>query len=164
MEWIVRAATVEDADSACAVLRRSITECCAEDHKNDAAILESWLKNKTPQNLRAWFANPRSAPLVAEMNGSIVGVALMSATGEVALCYLLPETRFVGVGKALLSAIEREAERRGLDALHLASTATARSFYLRNGFAPDGEPTSAFGIVAFPMRKSFSHATRRSHL
>ena len=153
MEYVVRAATAEVADAACDVLRRSITECCVEDHKNDAATLESWLRNKTPQNLRNWFTNPRSAPFVAEMGRKIVGVALMSASGEVALCYLLPEARFAGVGKALLSAIEREAERRGLDSLHLASTATARSFYLRNGFVPDGEPTPAFGIVAFPMRK-----------
>lgn len=80
----------------------------------------------------------------------------MSRSGEIALCYLVPEARFVGAGKALLSFMEIEAARRGLGSLHLESTATARAFYLRNGFRPSGEPKEAFGITAFPMRKELS--------
>jgi GNAT superfamily N-acetyltransferase len=149
-------ATVHDADVACDVLRRSITECCVEDHKNGASVLEIWLKNKTPQNVRTWFQNPGNFPVVAQVDGKIVGVALMSKSGEVALCYLVPEARFIGAGKALLSFMEIEAGRRGLDSLHLESTATARAFYLRNGFLPTGEPKEAFGVTAFPMRKKLS--------
>jgi GNAT superfamily N-acetyltransferase len=143
----------QDAEAACHVLRRSITECCAKDHHDEPAILEAWLKNKTPENVRTWFERAGSFPIIAELEGAIVGVALMSAKGEVALCYLVPEARFVGAGKALLSAIEVEAVRRGLDSLHLESTLTARPFYLRNGFEALGEPAVAFGVTAFPMQK-----------
>ena len=125
MPCAVRIATVQDADMACHVLRRSITECCVEDHKNRASVLDVWLKNKTPQNVRTWFQNPGSFPVVAEVDGKIVGVALMSRSGEIALCYLVPEARFIGAGKALLSFMEIEAARRGLGSLHLESTGVA---------------------------------------
>ena len=156
MPCAVRVATVEDAEIACHVLRRSIAECCVEDHKNGASVLNLWLKNKTPQNVRTWFQHPGNFPVAAELDGKMVGVALMSKSGEIALCYLVPEARFIGAGKALLSFMEIEAARRGLDSLHLESTATARAFYLRNGFLPAGEPKEAFGITAFPMRKKLS--------
>lgn len=77
----------------------------------------------------------------------------MSGVGEVNLCYLLPEARFAGAGKALLSTLELEANRRGLNSLRLESTLTAKPFYLRNGFVESGTPSEVFGTVAFPMQK-----------
>jgi len=47
-EPLVRTATPEDAEAACAVIRRSIVECCIEDHHGDSALLAAWLANKTP--------------------------------------------------------------------------------------------------------------------
>ena len=159
-EHVVRTAKDQDAEAACHVLRRSIAECCIEDHKNDPLVLQNWLENKTPENVRAWFQNAGSFAVVLEAAGKIAGVALMSKTGEVALCYLVPEARFIGAGKALLSSMETEAIRRGLDTLQLESTATAQAFYRRNGFVSYGEPRRAFEITAFPMRKKLStHAT-----
>jgi hypothetical protein len=52
MSWTIRRATKGDADAACLVLRRSITECRAEDHHEDAVALSGWLANKTPKNVR----------------------------------------------------------------------------------------------------------------
>ena len=48
MTITVRVATEPDVDAACQVLRRSITELCISDHKNDEQILAGWLKNKEP--------------------------------------------------------------------------------------------------------------------
>ena len=160
MAWTVRAANAGDAEAACQVLRRSIAECCVEDHRNDSSVLDPWLRNKTPQNVRAWFCTAGNFPVVAEIDGSIGGVALMSPEGEIGLCYLLPEARFRGAGKALLSALEAEAVRRGLRSLHLESTVTAKPFYLRNGFESAGEPKAASGAVAFPLRKVLDRSRR----
>jgi hypothetical protein len=44
----IRNAVPEDAAAACEVMRRSIAELCVADHRNDPAILERWLANKTP--------------------------------------------------------------------------------------------------------------------
>lgn len=83
----------------------------------------------------------------------VVGVGLLSKNGNIALCYALPEVRFTGVGKALLRAMESHAAQRNLNEMHLSSTATAKAFYLRNGFVQSGPPEVEFGIQAFPLIK-----------
>ena len=69
------------------------------------------------------------------------------------LCYVAPSVRFAGVGTALLAAIEEQAAKAGVLVLHLESTRTARTFYLRNGFVAQGPPVRAFGIEGLPMQK-----------
>ena len=43
----VRDAQMEDAEEACLVIRRSITELCHFDHLRDASTLAMWLADKT---------------------------------------------------------------------------------------------------------------------
>lgn len=156
MDAELRVAKEADAAAACEVLRRSIIECCAADHANDRVRLESWLSNKTPENVREWIAARGSHAIVAESGGAIVGVAMMRQTGEVMLCYLVPEARFTGVGKALLAELESKGRQLGLAALTLNSTKTARAFYKRNGFQSSGAPDSWHGIESYPMVKTLS--------
>lgn len=94
-----RKATTEDAQAACIVLRRSITECCVEDHHNNPELLAAWLQNKTPENVSAWFASNENFSVVAVSGEQVVGVGLLTKNGNLALCYALPEVRFTGVGK-----------------------------------------------------------------
>lgn len=154
----VRRATPDDAAAACAVLRRSIAECCAADHRDDPQILSAWLANKTPENLRAWFSSA-GYPVVALRDGGIVGVAMLSPTGMVTLNYLVPEARFQGVGAAMLRALEEEAVRRGHRELTLGSTATAHRFYLGKGYADTGRVASLFGLTSPLMAKTLPVAS-----
>ncbi|HWD14598.1 hypothetical protein P8H26_02555 [Pseudochrobactrum sp. sp1633] len=84
---LIRAATAEEAE-ICTVLRRSITELCGTDHKNDPQILSQWLANKTEDNLRAWIARDGQVYLVAEIDGWIAGVAAVSSTDGILLNYV----------------------------------------------------------------------------
>jgi hypothetical protein len=43
-----------DAVEASEVLRRSITDCCVEDHRNDPQTIAAWTERKTPETLRRW--------------------------------------------------------------------------------------------------------------
>jgi GNAT superfamily N-acetyltransferase len=148
----VRDASEQDADTACAVIRRSIGELCALDHKGDAATLAAWLANKTPDNVRSWIGT--SHLLVAVDAGAILGVAAMSASGEVLLNYVSPDVRFRGVSKALIEGLEARAASLGLTRLTLKSTATAVRFYRAAGFSESGPPTKGFGLtMAQPMQK-----------
>jgi GNAT superfamily N-acetyltransferase len=156
MATTVREAGELDAQAACDVLRRSIAECCTDDHQNEPVLLEAWLSNKTPDNVRAWLRVESSFGVVAETDGVVVGFAMLLASGEIPLCYLVPEARFQGVGKSLLGALEMEARRRGIGELYLESTKTAHAFYLRNGFLDSGAPEVAFGIEGYPMRKQLA--------
>ena len=130
----VREATVEDAEEACRILRRSIVELCAPDHRNDPAFLEKWLSSKTPDNVRSWILHPNSRVFVAAENGVIVGVGAVTEQGELTLNYVSPETRFKGVSKAILSRIELEALALGNATCTLTSTETAHRFYLSAGY------------------------------
>jgi GNAT superfamily N-acetyltransferase len=153
MQIEVRRAIADDASPACIVLRRSIVECCSEDHDADAGILAGWLRNKTPETVRGWLLSDRHFAVVALADGEHVGFLMASWSGAVLLCYLVPEVRFAGVGKAMLAAIEQRARDAGIESLQLNSTRTARAFYSRNGFISSGGPVAAFGMESYPMVK-----------
>jgi GNAT superfamily N-acetyltransferase len=156
MPFTIRKATPDDAAAACAVLRRSIQECCGEDHQGRPAVLEAWLRNKTPEIVRRWFSSSTGYAVVAEAGGAIVGTAMMDGDRSIILCYLVPEARYQGVGKAMLAAVEAEARARGFAAVDLQSTKSGHAFYRRNGYVDTGSPVSVFGIEAYPMRKNLA--------
>ena len=58
----IRAASLEDADTVSAVLRRSITELCVADHENDEAVLADWLADKSPEAIREKHREARLSP------------------------------------------------------------------------------------------------------
>ncbi len=151
---LIRAATAQDAAEICMVLRRSITELCAADHQNDPQILDPWLANKTPENLQAWIAREGQIYFVAEIDGRIAGVAAVSATDGVLLNYVSPDHQYRGVSKALMAVSEGWLKELGQVVSRLASTATAKQFYVKLGYLPEGDAkTGRSGMPSFPMKK-----------
>src|SRR5262245_25531007 len=134
----VRDAREQDADAACCVLRRSISELCVLDHQGDPATLERWLANKAPDNVRQWIG--KHHVLVAVERDVILGIAAMNASGHVLLNYVSPDARFRGVSKALLQDLEARATSLGLSRVTLQSTATASRFYRAAGYTASGPP------------------------
>ena len=130
----IRDAEIVDAESICALLRRSIAELCHADHGGDPATLTSWLRNKTPENVALWLSQPGACLVVVDDDGRMVAVGGMSAAGEINLNYVLPDARFRGYSKALLLALEGRARQIGLGACSLTSTKTALRFYLAAGY------------------------------
>jgi GNAT superfamily N-acetyltransferase len=151
----IRDATSADAEAACEVMRRSIAELCVADHHDDPKILAAWLANKKPRIFEAWLAEADNSVLVALEGGRIVSVGAVRDSGEITLNYVSPDARFRGVSRALLAALERRAIERGSERCRLASTATARRFYLANGYVETGRPAGQFGTASgFPMSKA----------
>jgi GNAT superfamily N-acetyltransferase len=150
-----RKAATSDATAICEVVRRSIAECCAVDHRNNPVMLSAWLKNKTPENVVAWVQSADSTAVVATQGDHLVGFAL-AVGDELALCYVVPEVLHQGVGKALLLAIESRVMLQGVIALRLESTRTAQSFYLRHGFVASGPLQVWSGMEGLPMVKVLS--------
>ena len=110
---IIRDAGAKDAEEACAVLRRSITELCVADHRNDPTLLAAWLSNKTPETVAGWMKRVDASYLVAVDRGAIAAVGAVTDAGEVLLNYVSPEFRFRGASRALLDALEIRAAGRG---------------------------------------------------
>jgi GNAT superfamily N-acetyltransferase len=150
----IRDAVAEDAPAACQVLRRSISQLCVADHRNDPAILMRWLNNKTPEIVASWIADPKASVLVAVERGMILAVGSVTDAGEITLNYVSPDARFRGVSRALLGALEARAIERGNLRCTLTSTETARRFYRANGYVEDGSVVGKFGTRAsYPMSK-----------
>lgn len=146
MSLEIRIATSADAQGACTVLRRSIAECCAIDHGDDPVILDAWLGNKTEQMVACWFASPTNFSLVAVQAGTVVGVALLTRAGKLALCYLLPEVLRQGIGRALLERIEQQAKQWDIKALQLHSTVSGETFFASQGYTHEGNVRSPYGV------------------
>jgi GNAT superfamily N-acetyltransferase len=157
---IIRDAAPDDAEAACDIVRRSITDLCTLDHRGDRATLDAWLANKTPESFAEWATSDRHIALVAEANGRIAAYGLLDRGGTVALLYVAPEARLQGASRALLAEIETRARELGLSALKLSSTATACRFYERCGFVSAGVPEPGFGVSqCYPMVKQLGGAT-----
>jgi hypothetical protein len=90
----IRDAVPEDASAACEVLRRSISELCGADHRNDPEILTRWLANKTPEIVGSWIIEPGNSVLLAVDDDSILAVGAVTDAGEITLNYVSPDARF----------------------------------------------------------------------
>lgn len=155
--WLFRPARLDEATEACMVVRRSIEELCFADHGGDQAILDRWLANKTPAQMRGWIsADPASIILGLGPDG-IVGVGSILPGGKIALNYVAPWARRQGVSKGLMRAMEQQALEAGHAVCTLTSTMTAYGFYLAYGYRDKGAPTCSFGgKPTFPMCRALT--------
>ena len=151
----IRLAREDDSAAACQTMRRSITELCVADHKNDPTILARWLANKTPKNFLAWMARPDNFLLVAVEDGAVLSVGCVTDGGEITLNYVSPDARFRGVSRAMLKALEQRARACGNGRCTLTSTGTARRFYRAAGYVEDVPAPFKFGMPDYPMSKIF---------
>ncbi len=149
----VRKARTEDAAVCSEVLCASIRGLCTADHHGDERLIASWLENKTPETLRSWIQSSEATIYVPEIGGEIVGVGGISGS-EIALNYVSPSYRSLGVSSAMLEELERELRDRGIRSAELTSTATAHDFYRKAGWEDSGEPVESLGIPGFPMTKT----------
>ncbi|MEO6012678.1 MAG: GNAT family N-acetyltransferase [Devosia sp.] len=133
-----------------AVLIASITELCTADHHGNPEALASWLANKTPAGVAAWFANPDNTLFVAEHDGEIAACGGFNTGRKIILNYVAPRHRFVGASKALLQAMEAAL---GPGEATLDSTRTASRFYLDAGWQKAGPPEPYRLVEGHPMRK-----------
>lgn len=158
----IRPATLDDVDSICTVLRRSIEVLCTADHKNDRGIVDSWLRNMTPKDVRSWIENPKQRVLVTFEDSHIYGVGAASSEGEITLNYVSPDARFRGVSKALLQGLESYLLDYGNTISSLISSQTAHRFYVDSGYADEGPAKQWRGVnPVYLMRKELTETRRR---
>lgn len=136
------------------VLTASITELCAADHQRDPAKLAAWTRNKNVEGVAAMLANPDMLVFVAERDGSVLAVGAVTRSGEIALNYVDPAARFLGISKAMLARLEAELGNLGFSEGRLEATATARRFYEHAGWIADGPQARGRMVNGYPMRKA----------
>lgn len=136
---IIRKSQSADSAAVASVICRSITELCVADHRNQLDILEPWLANKTKASAEQWITSTDSLCLTALADAQeIVGFGMLSGEGELLLLYVSPDQIGAGVGRDLLSEIERHAIATGLQKIFLDSTDSAMNFYQHHGYTRKG--------------------------
>lgn len=136
MSILVRRARPDDVPAMSRIMTASIVELCAADHANNPAAIAAWTSNKTPEGVAAMLANANLLMFVAMASNGVGAVGAVTRSGEVALNYVAPDMRFLGLSKALLARLEAELRALGYKEGRLEATATARLFYERAGWRP----------------------------
>lgn len=155
-KFSIRLAQINDAEAICHIIRDSISQLCQIDHKNNPAILNTWLGNKKPEVIRDWLVQNEKGFLVAVCEDKTVSVGSYTPDGHITLNYILPEYRFQGISKAILHAVEQAMRAAGMKKANLVSTMTAHDFYLAHGYK-DSAPAmeGVEGKLSYPMEKIF---------
>jgi putative acetyltransferase len=137
-------------------------------------------RDYTPEQLRAWVPDTPDRmdeaawaarlggkhTLVAEAeDGILIGFANLeqmdgvAGAGHIDQFFGHRDYQGVGVGRALLTGIEREARARGMGRLFVEASVTARPFFERNGFRVLAEQTverAGVGLTNFRMEKTLA--------
>jgi putative acetyltransferase len=87
--------------------------------------------------------------VVAEVDGRIAGFAELEATGHIDRFFVSADHQGLGIGRALLDAIEAEARRIGLPRLDADVSLTALPFFERRGFQTVAAQVVTLRGVAF---------------
>ena len=97
--------------------------------------------------------DPECAHVLAEsVAGEAVGTGRLMPDGRIGRMAVLAPWRGRGVGAALLEALMAEARRRGFREVYLHAQSGAKDFYLRHGYAVEGEEYLEAGIPHIGMR------------
>ena len=140
-------------DDICRLVRDSIRRLYRADHKNDPSLLSNWPAERLSQKLALLMFAADSQGFVSMEEARIAGIAHITKAGQLTLCYVHPEQTAEGVGRLLLSEVERQAVDWDLPQLSRVSTQTVRKFYLAHGYVQYAEPCLYFGMPGYPMLK-----------
>ena len=92
--------------------------------------------------------------LARDADGAPIGTGRLTPRHTIGRMAVLPGWRGHGVGSALLDTLLRLGRQRGWREVRLDAHADAVPFYLRHGFAPDGETGITAGVAQQTMRRA----------
>ena len=153
-KMLIRRACSHDIEEMVSVVRRSITELCVQEYRNDPAVLQRCLENKTPESFQRWITDGKHLVIVVVGGSRILGVGMISSDGEIQLNYVSPDFRFQGVSKELVKAMEQHAQSMGVCEVRLLSTQLVGRMYSAMGYDRVADAASRFGTLpGLVMRK-----------
>jgi putative acetyltransferase len=106
-------------------------ESIARDYHPD--LIDRWAPHD--KDMEEWATRMgQQNPFVAIVDGLPVGMAELEDTGFIDYFYVHPDFQGIGVGKALLAALEVESERLGISRIYADVSVTAKPFFSSRGF------------------------------
>ncbi|MBB4372689.1 GNAT superfamily N-acetyltransferase [Bradyrhizobium sp. cir1] len=130
MECAIRPALDDDADAISAVILRALRETNAKDYTEE--IIERVERSFGPDAVRQLIG--QRTVFVATIGIRVVATASLDGS-VVRTVFVAPEVQGRGIGKLLMTEIERTARERNIPSLTVPSSVTAEIFYARLGFS-----------------------------
>ncbi len=146
----IRRARRGDAEAMSQLIVRTIEETNSKDYEPSAilALKANFSVPEIERRLRERLVQ------LAMMDDALVGTASLSLpNARVHSVFVDPSRQGLGIGAALIGAVERLARRRGLERLVLASSLTAIGFYRKLGYEGARRETRPGGIETVWMAK-----------
>lgn len=135
-----------DAPALLALFRDTIRRVNSRDYSPEQVT--AWASDEIDE--AAWASRFLGRfVVVAEADGRIAGFAELEPTGRIDRFFVSADHQGLGIGRALLDAIEAEAMRLGLPRLDADVSLTALSFFERRGFQTIASQVVTLRGVAF---------------
>lgn len=113
------------------------------------------LEQKVPLEMEWDDMDPLSMHAVAYAGGKAVATGRLLPDGHIGRMAVIKPLRGQGIGGKILQALMAEASKRGDKAVVLNAQTQAEPFYLRHGFAREGDEFMEAGIPHIRMRHAF---------
>ena len=130
-----------------------------EQQRQAAAALRQQVfvvEQGVPAELELDEMDAQSLHAVAYQEGVAVATGRLLPDGHIGRMAVRQDARGAGTGSLVLCALMDEARRRGDRDVVLHAQLSARDFYARHGFAPEGDVFMDAGIEHIAMRRRFS--------
>ncbi|MFS0753939.1 GNAT family N-acetyltransferase [Noviherbaspirillum sp. 1P10PC] len=130
-----------------------------EQQRQAAAALRQQVfvvEQGVPAELELDEMDAQSLHAVAYQDGVPVATGRLLPDGHIGRMAVRQDARGAGTGSLVLCALMDEARRRGDRDVVLHAQLTARDFYARHGFEPEGDMFMDAGIEHIAMRRRFS--------
>lgn len=130
-----------------------------EQQRQAAAALRQQVfvvEQGVPAELELDEMDAQSLHAVAYQDGVPVATGRLLPDGHIGRMAVRQDARGAGTGSLVLCALMDEARRRGDRDVVLHAQLSARDFYARHGFEPEGEVFMDAGIEHIAMRRRFS--------
>ncbi len=150
----IEKANKENLKEICHLIKESIVNLCGDDHLNKQEHIDNWLSARSESEMDALLFGSESQAFVCADKGVVVGISHIKNNGELTLCYVHPKKLGRGIGSFILQAAENQAEEWGIKQIQLVSTATARSFYLSQGYEQYQDSIMYIGMPGYPLKKA----------
>jgi putative acetyltransferase len=141
---LVRPAGAPDGPELWEIRRRALGSLV--DRPYSARQVAAWIGRVDVADYRRSIAQRAQVIRVAELDGRPVGYASLKGTAVWA-AYVDPTYARQGIGTRLVALIERDALRRGEEALCVSSSLPAAAFYERLGFGVRGRYGATLAIA-----------------
>jgi GNAT superfamily N-acetyltransferase len=151
-ELQIRLFTADDAPAVSRLIIRNLTEVLVSAYGETA--MQALAAHYRPVDV-VTRARDRYK-IVSELHGEIVGTASL-AGDRVSDLFVHVDHHAAGIGSELLSAVEGEAWRRGMNEVYLMAGLPARGFYENQGYvviAPELHDVDGYPIEMLRMTKA----------